>query len=162
MTARHEALYRKATQAIAVTVTPTLDTVAYTAGDILFNPTEITLVTLISADYTRLVGISLFDGDAQGAAMDLYILQASTTFGTINVAPTITDANLDPPNFQHVISFVGSDYKTISGAKVLSWTHDGDGLPCAPAATSMWIAALTQGAPTHTASGMVITTWWAR
>ena len=160
--AKTQPLYTRIYPAVNVTVTPTLDTNAYAAGDILFNPTEVASVTLESAGYARLVGLSIFDGDAQAAALDLYILQASTSLGTINTAPNITDANLDPPNFQHVVSFVAADWANISGASVISWSHEGDGLPCVSSGTSMYIAALTQGTPTHTASGMVITTWWVR
>lgn len=158
---KYTPVFTRVSPAEPTNTTPTLDTSAYASGDILFVPTEIAGVTLVSGGYARLAGLTIFDGDAQAAAMDILLLQASTSLGTINEAPDITDANLDPPNIQQIITVNTTDYVAVSGAEIVTLTFD-EPLPVNPSATSMWIAAISRGAPTHTASGIVLTTWWTQ
>lgn len=147
---------------VPVTITPTLDTSIYASGDILFNPTEVANAIVESAGYAKLKALTVFDGDAQAQSFDLIILQDSTTFGTINTAPTITDANLDPPNYMHTHVVDTGDYKTVSGASICSYDF-GEGLPLQSTGTSIYVAAiLRSGTPTYTASGMKLTLWFAR
>lgn len=141
---------------VFIDVTPTLDTSAYSIGDVLFNPVEIPLATKYNGGKAYVVSIQAIDEDDQGQPLDVYFLHTNNNLGTINVAPNISDANAR--------AIVGGPFKIGSG----DWNDLGGNrvarIPCdnhlvyslagANGSTSLWMAAVTQGTPTHTASGL--------
>lgn len=158
-------LWTRGITPIPVVVTFSLDTSAYADGDLLADTQAIAGAVSETDGYSRLVKVDISDEDAQGIAMDIVILRNSTSLGTENSAPNITDANLRPPNYQGLISVAAADWKTISGAKVTTWTADGGkGMLVIPVSggTSVHAALIARGAGTFTASGIVATFWFAR
>ena len=76
-----------------VTVTPTLDTGAYSNGDVLFDGTEVKL----PADGCKLINAQAIWNDTQAAAEEilLFFFQNNThALGTENDAPSITAAQI--------------------------------------------------------------------
>lgn len=134
-----------------VSLTPVLDTSIYADGEILFD-TIVMASTFLSASGTnRLESIHVLDEDDQGVAFDLVFLNALTSLGTINVAPSISDANA-----RNIIGFrsvSSADYIDLGGARIA--TPYCAPLVLATGATNLWVAGITRGGtPTYTASGL--------
>lgn len=78
-----------------VRFTPTVDTAAYAAGDVLFNTTAVTVSNNTSqAARGTILSASIVDrnDNATPPAVTFYFLNGNTTFGTVNATPpSITD-----------------------------------------------------------------------
>lgn len=133
-------------------VTPTLDTSAYDSGDVLFDTTAMTAVFRINGAAMTVDSLTVLDEDDQGIAFDLYFLDTNTSLGTFNTAPNISDANA-----RKILGWVpvaSGDYKDLGGAKVATVRNIGLKLKADSGADDLYIAAVTGGTPTHTASGL--------
>lgn len=134
-------------------VTFSLDTSAYASGDLLADTQAVASVFRVNDGTGVLQSITLNDKDAQGVAMSIFILDTTTSLGTENSAPSISDANLD--NVLHVIPVLTTDWVTVSGAKVASLRNLGLPIKAVSGAATLGIALLNgTGAPTFTASGI--------
>lgn len=139
---------------IVVTVTPTLDTNAYTSGDLLFDSTEIANAVRANGGCAILQSVTAIDKDDQKLAMTLLFADANTDFGTANSAPDPDDTEAATV-LGHVAIATG-DYVDLGGASVACVRGIGLLLKAGAATTSLYIAAITGGTPTHTASGLVL------
>jgi hypothetical protein len=95
------------------------------------------------------------DKDDQGAAFDIWFLNANQTMGTENAAPSISDANA--ATIVGRIQVGTSDYYDLGGVKVASLS--GFAIPFLPVSggTSLYVAVVNgSGTPTYTASGIVL------
>ena len=142
-----------------ITVTPALDTAIYAAGDTLFNTTEVDEALNKFADRCVLNSIFLLDEDAQSAAnnaMDLYLLRSNVSFGALNVAPNISDANAREIDAK--VSFVAADWSLVSGVAMAQKSNLWMNVRAIAGAKDLWIAGVVGAgaAPTHTASGLKI------
>jgi hypothetical protein len=134
-------------------VTPVCDTSIYASGDLLFDSTAIAGVSGISGKPVKLTSIIVLDEDDNAAAgLDLYIVGANNTWGTVNSAPTITDALAR--DIQGHIAVASGDFKDIGGSKIAC--IENIGIICQPASgsTTLYVAGVTGGTPTQTASGL--------
>ncbi len=136
-----------------ITVTPTVDTSAYTSGDLLFDATEITNI-LREKDGTVTLGhVCLIDKDDEGVEVELYFTDDSTSWGTINDAVGPTDAVAD--GVQGVVLVSAGDYYDLANSQVafvenVNMVLKGEG-------TSLWVAGVVRGAPTYaSASDLVL------
>lgn len=138
---------------IQVAVTPTMDTSAYTANDVWFTATEIAAAARVSGGSTILQSVTILDKDDQtAAAVDLYFFDRTVTLGTINNAVTISDA--DAAYYVGHVSIAAADWKDLINSKVAC--KAGIGLAMKANATSIFVAAVTAGTPTNTASGVYL------
>lgn len=138
-----------------VDVTPTLDTSAYTAGDVLFATTEIPNVERgeSTPQGQTLVAVTLVDKDDEGAAITLYFFGSNVALGTINNAPNIADA--DAAACLGVVDIATGDYDDLGGVKVAHVR--GINLPMCPASgTSLYVAATCVATPTYTAASDLV------
>lgn len=153
------------TQTFTVTVTPTMDTSIYAAGDLWFDCAEIQMPGNARHGSWWLTDIQVIDKDDQALqSFDLFFTDTTVDFGTLNSAPSITDANalfiqgrvrLDgtatPP--------AGID---LGGSKLYSKSSGDPPLPLAVRShadtpTKLYVAGMiVSGTPTNTASGVVI------
>lgn len=135
-----------------VNITPVCDTSAYTAGDVLFDSTEIANAVRVSGGRAELVSVFLLDEDDQAAAaITLYFFRSNVSLGTANSAPNISDVNAR--ECQGHISFAAGDFVDLGTSKVA--TLRDLGLMLEPTTgTSVWVAATCAGTPTQTASGI--------
>lgn len=133
-------------------VTLTLDTLIYAAGDVLSDTAEVVGAARVNGGRAVLESVILIDEDDQGIALDLHFFATNVSLGTKNVAPSISDVNAR----EHLgaISIVAGDYKDLGGVRVATLRSLGLLLEAAAASTSVWVQAVTQGAPTHTANGI--------
>jgi hypothetical protein len=132
--------------------TPTLDTSAYTSGDVLFDTTATTLVFQANKLTGRLYSIVINDKDDQGAALDVVLLRSNVSLGTVNATPSISDANAT--EVLGIVSVATGDYIDLGGCRVATKLLSLP-LPLKSTTTGLWVAAITRGTPTHTASGLV-------
>jgi hypothetical protein len=140
-----------------ISVTLSLDTSAYTSGDLIADAQEVASVFLTSGGQAELVSVLVVDEDDQKAAIDIYLTSSSSSWGTENSAPTITDAVAR--SIQAHIPIANADYKDLGGVSVAQpRVAQNVGVICeGSASTSLYIAVVSNGStPTYTASGVKV------
>lgn len=154
ITATHGATQVSAPGGLALVI-PTLDTSAYASGDLLFDVTEVPLAVTWDGGYALWNSIEVQDEDAQGQALDLLILSAGTSLGSVNGAFAASDALCR--NVVASYSVRLSDYVSLgSGSKHASIGGIQRIVQAGVGSSSLWLAAITRATPTHTASGLRI------
>jgi hypothetical protein len=130
-----------------ITVTPVLDTNAYAAGDVLFAATELDFGNALVSGVIK--HASILDQDDQAAqTITLYFAGSTFTLGTVNSAISISDAD--------AAKLLGTAAVTTSTDLINSrFGQNTDiGLPFTVNGGSLYVAASTGGAGTHSASGL--------
>lgn len=137
-----------------VSVTLSTDTSAYASGDLIADTQQIDAF-FRKTDGTGVINsITIIDEDNQGAAFYIVFMSTSTSLGTENSAPNISDANLTA-GLQGIIAVATSDYVTLSGAKVATIKNIGLPVKAVSGTDDIYIAVLNAtGTPTYTASGL--------
>ena len=144
-------------QDLIKTVTPVCDTSAYAAGDTLFDRTAIVITAsqVQGGIKGRIASITIIDKDDQAAAgLDLYFLKEDVAFGTINAVPSISDANAE-----HLVGRVrlsSADWTDLGGVKYADLHNLNIPFMLAAGSTTLYVAGVTLGTPTQTASGLVL------
>lgn len=136
-------------------VTLTLDTSAYASGDLLADTQAISTTAVDQAGGAVILdSLTVIDEDAQGVKFYVMICSASTSMGTENSAPNITDANLRS-NILGFVPVLTTDYITVSGAKIATVRNIGLHLKAAAGSQALYVAVLNDtGTPTYTATGV--------
>jgi len=136
-----------------ITITCSLDTNAYADGDVLFATQEIAGAVRNNGDACILQSVHVVDIDDQKVEMDLIFFNANTSLGTENSAPDIDDTE--------VLTTLGvvnvADYVDLGANSIATVTGIGLELKAGAATTSLYVAGITRGAPTYSASGLQIT-----
>lgn len=136
-----------------VNVTPVCDTSAYTGGDTLFDATVVQGATFGLDKPAILDTIVVLDEDDQTAAnMTLYFFDAKVTFGTINSAPSISDA--DMRNCLGYVTLASAAFLDVGNSKVACALNVRMIVKPVAGTTNIYVAATTAGTPTQTASGI--------
>ncbi len=141
-----------------VEIMPTLDTNAHSAGDVLITAMALENAVRVDGGKSILHSVKVIDRDDQGAEMDIFFFDRDVTFGTKNSAPSISDA--EATHYEGSITIGSGDYEDLGGSKVA--TAKGLGLGIRGNATSIYVAALTQGTPTHTVNGLTLKFYFIR
>jgi hypothetical protein len=132
-------------------VTLTLDTSIYADGDILADTQSVGTVFLNSGGGRTLMSVHVLDEDDQGQGFDLIFLDANTSLGTENSAPSITDANARGIIGRVAIS--SADFYDIGGSRIA--TRTGINLPMqGNASSTLYVAAISRGTGTYSANGV--------
>jgi hypothetical protein len=134
-----------------IAITPTLDTNIYASGDLLADATAI-VAARVTGGRAIIQSLSIVDIDNQGAAFSIYIMSTSTTWGTLNAAPSITAANI-AAGFLGRIDVATGDYTTVNSTKIASLKNLGIMIE-ATVATVYAVLVNGTGTPTYTASGL--------
>lgn len=134
-------------------ITFSTDTSAYASGDLIADTQQMDGFFRVTNGTGVIQTVNIIDEDAQGVALYIILMRTSTSLGTENSAPNISDANLTA-GFQGIIAVSASDYVTVSGAKVA--TIRGAWPVAAVSGTDdLYVAVLNAtGTPTFTASGL--------
>lgn len=142
-----------------VQVTLSLDTSAYASGDLIADAQAVAGVALASGGSAELVSLTVIDEDDQKCALDIYLTSSSTSWGTENSAPTITDAVAR--SIQAYVPIAAADYKDLGGVSIAQpRVAQNIGVVCTTSgSTSLYIAVVNgaAGTPTYTASGVRVT-----
>lgn len=140
-----------------IQVTPVLDTNVYASGDLLFDAVAITSAAVASGGAVELVSAVVSDEDEQSQAIDFYITNLSTTWGTINNAVAATDALCR--GIQAFFQVAAADYKDLGGASVaMPDANKSIGIVCeASGSANLYLVGICRsGTPTYTASGLKV------
>jgi len=146
-----ESLRMSASSTVVKALTLSLAAAAYDLNDVLAATQELTGALRVAGGSGALNSIVVIDQDDQGAAMDIFIFNASATLGTENAAISINDA--DAAKILGIIRVVANDYVDCINSMVANPSFDPIDLEVA-SGTSIWVAAATRGTPTHTAAGI--------
>ena len=142
-----------------IQVTPTLDTSAYASGDLICDVATITSAALGSGGLCELVSVTIVDQDDNTAsAYTIYVTNLSTTWGTFNAAPSLSDAG--GLGIQAVIPIASGDWLDLGGFKVAQpRIAQNIGCICKTSGSANLYVAIVNGSgtPTFTASGIKIT-----
>jgi hypothetical protein len=135
-----------------VDVTFVLDTSIYASGDVLSDRVAIAACMRVNDGTGVLSGFTLHDEDDQGIELDVVFLSADVAVGTINNGPSITDANAR--NILGIVNVAADDWIDLGGVRIA--TKLNVNLPVKPATGTddIYVALITRGTPTHTASGL--------
>lgn len=135
-------------------VTLTLDTSQYADGDVLAATQAVTGAARVNAGQVALQSIVLLDKDDQGVALDLVFLRTNVGIGTENAAVSVTDANAD--EILGVVEVAAADYVDLINSQLVTKTNVGILMDAAAATTSLFVAAISRGTGTYTASGITL------
>jgi len=137
----------------SITITCSCSTDAYADGDVLFATQEIANAVRANGQSCILQSVHVVDIDDQGVEMDLIFFNANTSLGTENSAPDIDDTE--------VLTTLGivnvPDWIDLGGNRVATVTGIGLVLKAGADTTSLWVAGITRGTPTHTENGLQVT-----
>ena len=133
----------------------TVDTSAYASGDLIADTLALSSAFRVSDGSGVLQSLCLIDKAAQGVALYVVLLSSTTSLGTVNAAPNISDANA--VNILGVVSIGTSDYVTVSGTKVATIRNIGLPIKAISGTANLGAAILNStGTPTFgTASDLV-------
>lgn len=132
------------------TVTLDPEDSALDAGDVAIEITEIPNVLRDRGQCATLRSLMLIDPADQGAALDLYFFRTAVTFGTLDAAPSISDA--DCLEFLGKVVVATGDYADLGGARVAHKTALDFILKGGDNSASIFVAATCVGTPTYGAS----------
>lgn len=128
----------------------TLDTSAYADGDLLADAQEVPNFFGENGVGT-ITSIMVVDTDDQGIAFDLFFTDDSTSWGTENSAVAIADAQAD--DIQVVVSVATSDFVDLVNSQV-AFKGNVNAIVKTSGAGNLYVAAVSRGAGTYTASGL--------
>lgn len=143
-----------------ISVTPTLDTSAYASGDVFVATTAIPGSARGGGQPSTLVGITLLDKADQSAfACNVLFYRSNVSVGTINAAPSISDANNE--NFEGLIPINAGDWVDVGGSKIVNKTATDVGMPLGVRGDSTnkcYFAIIAVGTPgTYSADSLIVT-----
>lgn len=146
-------LLTEATKDTAViNVSFALNTSIYTAGNVLAIPTVVTGAFRKVNGNGILQSIVLNDKDDQKIALWVVIMDANQTLGAINTPVAITDAAAD--NILAIVPVEAADWIDLGGCAVATVRNLNIPVKSVAAASTLFVALITRGTPTHTAAGM--------
>lgn len=135
-------------------VTLSTDTAAYASGDLIADTQQMDAFFRVTNGTGVINAITIIDEDNQGAAFYILFMSTSTSLGTENSAPNISDANLTA-GLQGIVSVATTDYITISGTKSACIKNIGLPVKAVSGTDDLYIAVLNStGTPTYTAAGL--------
>jgi hypothetical protein len=135
-------------------ITMSTDTGAYASGDLIADTQQYDAFFRVANGTGVINTITVTEKDAQGAAIYIIIHRTSTSMGTENSAPNISDANL-VAGIQHIIAVATSDYVTVSGTKIATLRNLGLPVTAVSGTDDLYISILNStGTPTY-ASGEI-------
>lgn len=128
----------------------------YAAADLVSDLVEIANFAEQAGGSRMLRSVTVLDkADQTASAYSLVFAQTSTSLGTINSAPNISDANLLADKLKFV-PIASTDWLDVGGAKVATIRNIELPLTCAAGATSIWVGVINgAGTPTFGASDLV-------
>ena len=138
-----------------IDVTIVADTSIYADNDVLFISQVVTGVSDIEGGTVKLVNAVLFDGDDQGAEVEVFFTTSATTPGTINGAISAADTVMDDiVGRAHFIT-----YSDLINSQICVLGGNNAEMPqvmkCAAGSKDLYIwGAVRSGTPTYTASGL--------
>lgn len=146
---------RSAVERISVRVTPTIDTSAYSANDVVGTKFELPYAARYPNGTGIIESVRVVDESEQGAELDIMIFSEDFTELTDNEAEDLTDA--DAAKLVGVINISAASYEDVGGASVATKTDVNLPYKCRGAwatdgGKSLYGQLITGGTPTYGAA----------
>ncbi|TXH52449.1 MAG: hypothetical protein E6Q97_16000 [Desulfurellales bacterium] len=135
-----------------VELTFSLDTSQYASADLLADTQALAGVSQSAGQPVKLQSITIVDEDDQKQALNVVFLDTNTSLGTENSAPNISDANAR--RILGHVAFAAGDYLDCGGVSVATIRNLNLVLKPASDATGLYVALVSAGTGTYTASGL--------
>jgi hypothetical protein len=132
----------------------TLDTNVYASGDVLAATQAVASAVPTNGGHALLHSLVVNDKDDQGQAMDLVFLRTDVSIGTENAAVSIADA--DASEILGIVSIAAGDFLDLGGCRVATVPSIGLVLEADAASSSIFIAAISRGTGTYSATGVTV------
>ena len=143
------------TRDVVKTVTFSVDTSAYASGDLIADTQEIDAAAAELGGVVILQSITLIDEADQKLGLYLVFLNASTSMGSENSAPNMSDANVTATVLGQV-AINALDYLDVGTSAVATVSGIGLVLQAASTTDSLYVAVVNgSGAPTYAADDLV-------
>lgn len=141
---------------IVFNVTLSTDTAAYASGDLIADTQQLDAF-FRKVDGTGIIqSITITDEEAQGVAMYVLFMKTSTSLGSENSAPNITDANLSA-GLIGMVAVETADWITVSGTKVACIKNIGLPVKAVSGTDDLYVAVLNStGTPDWDADSLVL------
>lgn len=138
-----------------ISATPSLETSAVAAGDIIASTTTLTGAMRVNDGTGILQSITINGKDDVAAGFYIVIFQNTQSLGTGNAAPSISDANAD--DILAIIPVYASDFIDLGGTRVATIGPDrcGHVLKGTTGGTNLFFGLFAIDGTTYTASGLV-------
>ncbi len=135
-------------------LTLSLDTNIYANNDLLADTQELANAVKVIDGWGMIESLTVIDADDVGQAFSVFVMNTSTSFGTENSAPNISDANILAGTLGY-IPVAAADYVDIGGAKVATVRNVKLAIKPVSGGTSIYVAVVNgTGTPTYTAAGV--------
>jgi hypothetical protein len=141
-----------------VIVTPTMDTSALSTGRVACAQFAVNSIAPGIDLNFNITGLSILDKDDQSFSGLVWLLKSNISMGSNNSAISVTDANAE--NIIGVIPFYQSEF--MDGIVWKRWENMSLRKPIVPVSGTSAIYAqisITEGTPTFTASGLILSFW---
>lgn len=143
------------TPADLITFTPTLDTTAYAAGDVLFATAQITGVTRVNDERAGLMSLTAIDKSKNKPAFTLFFYQTNVTSAAANAPNALSDA--DAVSCLGFVDVASTDWKDLANNSFACIRGIELLLEAAPGTTSVYVVGiLNAGTPTFAAGDLVL------
>lgn len=135
-------------------LTFSLDTGVYADGDLLADTQELANAVLSAGGVAALQSVMVLDESDQKQPFDIVFFDANQSMGSENSAPNISDANAF--DVIGVVTVAAADYKDIGGCSIaqLGVATAARILKAASGQTSLWVALVSRGTGTYSASAL--------
>ena len=134
-----------------IDVTLSIDTVAYGASDLLADAQIVAACTRANDVEAILQTLVLIDEDDEKSPMTIYFTNVSTSWGTENSAPTITDAVAG--SILGYVDIATADYKDLGGVSVVMKANLGIVVKPVSGSDDIYVAVVNgSGTQTYTAA----------
>jgi hypothetical protein len=140
--------------AVVKEVTLSLDTNAYADGDVLAATQEVSGSVRVNGGTGVIQSLVVLDKDAQGQALDVVFLKANKSLGTENAAVSIADADAD--SILGIVEVLASDLVNLNNSLLATRTNLSVVVEAGSGSTSLYVAAISRGTGTYTASGITL------
>ena len=142
---------------VAFSVAMSADTNVYASGDLIADTQQLDAFFNKTDGRGVVNSITIIDQDNQGAAIYIMFHSTTTSMGSENSAPNISDANL-AAGLLGIVAVATTDYVTVSGAKVACIKNIGLPVKAVSGTDDLYVSVLNStGTPTYTASGLNLT-----
>jgi hypothetical protein len=128
-------------------VTPSTDTAAYASGDLIADTQQMDAFFRVADGTGVIQSITITDEEAQNVKFYIIFMKTSTSLGSENSAPNISDANLSAGYLGHV-TVETTDWITVSGCSVATKLNIGMPVEAVSGTDDLYFAILNAtGAP---------------
>lgn len=143
-----------------VQVSPALSTAIYADGDVLFDAVAIPLAVRTYNGTGEIRSVCIIDKSNQGAAFDLWFLNANVSFGVVNNAPTLTAADATAALGRIIVAT--GDYDNFATSRIACPAFQPIMIQSGLNSGELYVAGVSRGTGTYATDGLVLNIGIAR